>query len=75
MPEHIIRFKLPEEESELNIMLKAGGMFSALWDFSQWLRQQLKYGHEFPTADDALEKAQEEFYRILEEQDVDLDSM
>ena len=48
-------------------------MQSFVWDFSQQLRSWDKYHHDFKDADDALDKIREEFYRILNEHNVNID--
>jgi hypothetical protein len=48
-------------------------MQSFLWDYSQQLRAWYKYGHAFKDADDALDKIREEFYRLLNDNQVNID--
>jgi hypothetical protein len=67
-----LEFNLPEEQPEFDLATSAGRMHSALWDFSQWLRSQYKYT-ELPEAESAyLEKVRAEFYRILNDENVEL---
>jgi hypothetical protein len=69
----IIEFDLPEDEREYALINQANGMQSFLWDFSQQLRSWYKYHHDFKDADDALDKIREEFYRLLNEHEVNID--
>jgi hypothetical protein len=46
---------------------------SFLWDFSQQLRAWYKYHHDFKDGDDALNKIRDEFYRLLNEHNVNID--
>ena len=46
MPKAVLRFKLPEEQSEFNSALKGGNFKSVLWELDQWLRGKLKYPAE-----------------------------
>ena len=73
MPKITIEFTLPEEENEYKVMSKAQDAQRMLWDLSQQLRSWQKYGHEFKDADDALDKIREEFYKLVNEHDVNID--
>jgi hypothetical protein len=52
-------------------------MALCLWDIDQYLRAQTKYAPDSMPEEvyDVLEKAREEFYRILSEHDVNLDKL
>ena len=72
----ILEFNLPEDEDNFRMATHASDYFAALWDFAQWLRENLKYrndevhkmnGYEF------LEKCNEEFYYILNERKITID--
>ena len=43
MPVAILKFKLPEEQGEFDLALKAGEMSSQLWDISNVMREYRKY--------------------------------
>ena len=73
MPKAIFEFNLPEEENEYKVMSQAQNSQRMLWDFSQQLRSWRKHYHDFKDADDALDKIREEFYRLLNEYEVDID--
>lgn len=73
MPKAILEFNLPEEQSEFNDAISAARVKSMLWDFSQQLRSWDKYHHDFKDADDALDKTREQFYRLLNEHNVEID--
>jgi hypothetical protein len=73
MPKAILEFNLPDEQHEYNIIIQASRVQSFLWDFSQQLRAWDKYHHDFKDADDALDKIREEFYRLLNEHNVEID--
>ncbi len=66
-------FNLPEDQHEYEIMLQATKSHSFLWDFSQQLRSWYKYHNDFKDANDALDKIREEFHRLLNEHQVDID--
>jgi hypothetical protein len=73
MPKAILEFNLPDEQHEYNVVTQASRVQSFLWDFSQQLRAWDKYHHDFKDADDALDKIREEFYRLLNEHNVEID--
>jgi hypothetical protein len=73
MPKATFTFNLPEEENEYKVMSQSQNSQRMLWDFSQQLRSWYKYGHQFKDADDALNKIREEFYRLLNDYQVDID--
>ncbi len=73
MPKAILQFSLPEEQSEFDTAINAAKAKSMLWNFSNQLRSWDKYHHDFTSGDDALEKIREEFYRLLNEHNVELD--
>jgi hypothetical protein len=73
MPKVTFTFNLPDEENEYKVMSQAQNSQRMLWDFSQQLRAWHKYGHQFKDADDALDKIREEFYRLLNDNEVNID--
>ncbi len=73
MPKAILQFNLPEEQREFDTSINAGKIKNMLWDFANQLRSWRKYHNDFKSADDALEKIREEFYRLLNEHNVELD--
>lgn len=73
MPKITFEFDLPEEEREYEVASQATKMQTFLWDYSQQLRAWHKYGHTFKDADDALNKIREEFYRLINENQVNID--
>jgi len=66
-------FNLPEDQHEYDVMSQAQKTQSFLWEFSQQLRAWHKYGHSFKDADDALDKIREEFYRLINNHEVNID--
>ena len=69
----IIEFNLPEDQREYEVMNQSNRVQSFLWDWSQQLRSWDKYGHTFTSADDAVDKIRAEFYRLLNENEVNID--
>lgn len=50
-----LEFNLPEETTEYKRANQSQDMFAAIFHFSERLRGYRKYGHDFKTADEALE--------------------
>ena len=66
-------FNLPEDQHEYDVMNQSSKVQSFLWDFSQQLRSWYKYHNDFKDANDALDKIREEFHRLLNEHQVNID--
>lgn len=69
----IFEFDLPDDQHEYEVMSQSSKTQRFLWDFSQQLRSWRKYHHDFKDADDALDKIRDEFYRLLNEHEVNID--
>ena len=71
----IIKFKLPEEQSEFDMFNKASKMHNILWEMHQWLRQQIKYAPDNTSEDTyvAYEKSRDMLKDLLNENNIDLD--
>jgi len=69
----IFEFNLPEDQHEYEIMSQSTRIHSFLCDFSQQLRSSQKYSNDFQDAGDALDKIRTEFYRLLSEQQINID--
>jgi len=57
-----IEFNLPEEENEMKLAQRGREYYCVIWDTLQEIRSYLKYGHQFKTVDEALEKISESLY-------------
>lgn len=66
----ILEFNLPEENVEHLMATKAQKMFSLLWDFDQWLRDQIKYHDR-----NNLQEIRDQFHFMLESHDINLDEL
>lgn len=73
MPKITIEYNLPDDQHDYDIAIQANRTQSFLWDFSQQLRSWDKYHHDFKDANDALDKIREEFYRLLNQYNVNID--
>ncbi len=68
----ILEFNLPEEGDEHKLAVHAQDHQSALWDFSQYLRDKLKYQELSDETYKVYEEVRERFYQILSENNVEL---
>jgi len=73
MSKATLEFSLPEERVEYELAAKGGNWAGVVWDMDQWLRKQLKYGHEFKDACEALAAARDELHDIMEAKSVGMD--
>lgn len=79
MAKAILEFDLNDHEDQATHLraIKALDMALCLWDIDQYLRAQTKYAPDSMPEEvyEALNKAREEFYRILNDHDVNLDKL
>ena len=68
MPEHYIKFTLPEEQDDLTLAMRGSDLWYVLLKYDQRLRSLYNHhGHEW--ADDAREKLRE----VMGEHSIDFD--
>jgi hypothetical protein len=74
MPEAILKFNLPEEQSEFEDTVNAGKYYSVLWDLDQFLRNKTKYATDDVTKEEinACYALRDELWRLLGEHNLDL---
>ena len=65
MPNATLEFNLPDEEPEFHFALCGERFYVALCELDSWLRSKLKYGHEFKTADEALQEMRDELRDLV----------
>ena len=63
----------PDDKTKYDIMNQAIRMQRVLWDLSEALRSWEKYGHQFNSADNAVYSIREEFYKTLNNYEVNID--
>ena len=51
----ILEFNLPEDQRQFEMANQAADMVAAIGHFEDRLRSYIKYGHEFKSANEALE--------------------
>lgn len=71
----ILKFKLPDDQSEYDMAVNAPKMYNALWQIKQLLRSKLKYNPDSLTDIELKqwEIIQDEFYVILDNKNLKLD--
>lgn len=65
MPKAQLTYKLPEEKSDFNLASKSRDWCGTLWDLDNYLREKLKYGNDFKSADEALESVREYLHEMM----------
>ena len=66
-------FDTEKNESEYNIFKQSYEMWRMIDELSNYLRSKQKYGHSFKDADDALDQIRKEFYRLVNDNNINLD--
>jgi hypothetical protein len=69
----ILEFNLPEDIIDFTKATKAQDYFHALWDIGVQLRSWEKHGHSFKDADDAVVQIREDFYKVMNHFNINLD--
>ncbi len=71
--EAILKFNLPEEKDNFEIAVKAQSMHSALWEFNQFIRADLKYNDKLTAKQRELaETYRDKFIEILNDNNINL---
>jgi hypothetical protein len=73
--EAILKFNLPEDNIEYELVNNAGKMHSVLWDLDQWLRGQTKHAPDSMSEDtyNAYQKCREQLRELMCEHNLSLD--
>jgi len=73
MPEAILKFNLPEEQSDFDIVNNAVKYYSILWDLDQFLRNKTKYPDDDvkPEEIDAYHTLRDELHSLMKEHNLD----
>ncbi len=70
-----LEFTLPDEREEHLVAVHAENLYFALYEIDGQLRNWLKHGHEFKTADEALEAVREFLNDELRDRNCSLEMM
>jgi hypothetical protein len=72
--EAILKFTLPDEKSEFEITVKAQALHSVLWEYKQYLRDELKHNDKLTAKQsELLKRCQNKFFEILNDNGILLD--
>lgn len=68
----ILEFNLPEENYQHKAALQAADMKLIIYTLDNMLRGYLKYGHDFKTANEAIETVRKNLHEDLESYNISL---
>ena len=63
----VLEFNLPEDNSKFQAAINGEKYKSAIWDYDQWLRAEMKYGELDKKIYEAYDTCRKELRKILEE--------
>ena len=63
----IMIYESPEDDTEFDIANSGQDYHSVLWNIDQELRDYLKHGHKFKSADEAIEAIRDSLRKNMEE--------
>ena len=75
MPEHTVKYNLPEEQDDLLLAMHGADWYGVVWELTEhFLKRKIRKGaHNFKTPSEALEAVWEEIFRLMEVHGVNLD--
>jgi len=72
--EATLKFNLPDDKGDFELAVKASAMYCVLWDFKQFMRDEIKYNGNLTDKEYELaERFQEKFFEILQDNAISLD--
>ena len=71
MPKIVMTFNLPEERYEHECALRGEAWKSIVYELSMFLRNALKHGHTYKSADEALEAIKAELWQTCQDENLD----
>lgn len=63
----VLEFDLPEDNWEFQAAINGSKYKSAIWEYDQWLRSEMKYGELDKKIYEAYDTCRKELRKILEE--------
>jgi hypothetical protein len=68
----ILKFNLPEDNTEFELATQASNMYSVLWDLDQWLRSNTKYAPDSMPEDEykAYERCRETLRELMNNENI-----
>lgn len=74
--EAILKFNLPEEQPDFEMVVNGSKMYLVLWEMDQWLRAQYKYMPDEEYSEDkyeTYEKCRDKLRELMHENGVNFD--
>jgi len=68
----ILQFNLPEEHEEFRLANEGAHWQLVVWEFDQKLRGYIKHGHEFKSADEAVEHIRKQLHEEMNDRNLQL---
>lgn len=68
-----LKFNLPEDAYEHLIAVHAMDWALVVFDLENFLREKLKYGHKYKSADEALREVRDALHSMLEVRNISID--
>ena len=69
----ILEFNLPEDNHDFQASINGIKYQSAIWDYDQWLRSEMKYKELSDETYKAYETCREELRKILEQDNIQIE--
>jgi hypothetical protein len=69
----ILEFNLPEDTTDFQAAINGNNYRSAIWDYDQWLRSEMKYSELPNETYKAYETCRKELRKILEEDNIQIE--
>lgn len=66
----VLKYNLPDDNEDFKDAINGTKYRIVIDDIDNYLREKLKYGHNFTSADEALEKVREELYQLRSDNNV-----
>lgn len=71
--EAVLKFNIPEEQSEFEMASNASKWHLVLWDLDQWLREQLKHAQRPEIDCVILQEVRSKIYELMEDENIRFD--
>lgn len=71
MPKATLTFNLPEENAEYRQAVYGGEWKSVVYEVDMLMRNALKHGHQYKTADEALQAVRDHLWNECKEYNLD----
>jgi hypothetical protein len=69
----VLKFNLPEENEDFKAAINGSKYKSAIWDYDQWLRSEMKYGELDKKIYEAYDTCRKELRDILAQDNIQIE--